>query len=261
MINVLVPITTFSTKYKEILLELADEEDVNLLVGISNKIKNEVAFIPNEKVFIYDDCFDKESILNALFTKVKEGSLVVMRQPITMKEFQKLLSNGEHIVTCKKQRNPVKAFFFKIWQKILKAFLGVNLYNGDTSVVYFSEVLLPILFESGNLSFASRVDRWIGVDKGSEPLSCEQEKYNPDKKAITKYCIFANISLLIACLVTTFVCVFANVGIVLGLLLFCIDAICLAIILILVTIIIFNCSVGRRNVETAIEVGNIYEGE
>ena len=143
----------------------------------------------------------------------------------------------------------------------MKAFLGVNLYYGDTSVVYFSEVLLPILFESGNLSFASRVDRWIGVDKATEEAKCPTEKYNPDKKTITKYCIFANVSLLIACLVTTFVCVFAKIGIILGLLLFCVDSICLVVIFILVVLIIFNCSVGRRNVETAVEIGNIYEEE
>lgn len=261
MINVLVPITNYNKKYREILLQLSGDEDINLLVGISNKIRNEVDYLDSSLVHIYDDSFDKEAVLNSLFTKVEEGSILIMRQPITLNEFNSMVTNGENIVTCRKHRNVFTGFMFKIWQKILKTFLGVSLYSGDTSVVYFSEVLLPILIENGNLSFASRVDRWIGVDKTTENVKCEPEKYEPDKKSITKYCIFADVSLLFACLVTTLVCVLANVGIVLGLLLFCVDAICLAIILISVVLIIFNCSVGRKNVEMAIEIGNIYEDE
>lgn len=258
MINVLVPITTYSKKYKDVLLELSDREDINLLVGVTNKIKDEFSYLKSGYVHIYDDSFDKESILNALFNKVDDGALVIMRQPITAQEFDRLVTKGEHVVTCKKERNRVKSFFFKLWQKILKLFIGVNLYMGDTSVVYFSETLLPVLIESGNLSYASRVDRWIGVEKATEEIKCQSEKYEPEAKSILRYSIYADICILIACFVTTFVCIFADVGIVLGLLLFGINAICLAITLISVILIVFNFQVGKKNVDVAVEISNLY---
>lgn len=261
MINVLVPITNYNKKYKDILLELSERSDVNLFIGVNNKSKDELGYIDGRGVRIYDDSFDKESILNSLFNKVKDGDIVIMRQPITIKEFDRITTSGEHIVTCKKERNSVKAFFFKLWQKILKLFLGVNLYAGDTSVVYFSEVLLPVLVESGNLSYASRVDRWIGVEKTTADVKCEPEKYEPDKKSIFRYCLYADVCVLIACLVTTLICTLTNVGIVLGLLIFGVDAICLAIIVLSVILIVFNCNVGKKNVDVAIEIGNIYEGK
>ena len=259
MINVLVPITKNDKRYKDILHKLAEREDLNLIVGVKNELRGEFGFVEN--LHIYDDSFDKESILNALFTKVEEGATIVMRKPITVQEFDRISSCDEHIATCKKERNAIKSFFYKLWQKILKLLLGVNLYAGDTSVVYFSEVLLPILIENGNLSFASRVDRWIGVDKTTVDVKVEPEKYSADSKAILRYCLIADACLLVACLVTTFVCVFAEIGIILGLLLFCIDAICFAILLICIVLIIFNCSVGKKNVETAVEIGNIYDNE
>ena len=261
MINVLIPITVNNKKYKEILLELAENENINLLVGVSNQIRNEFGYLNQELIHIYDDSFDKESILNALFTKVKDGSVVVMRQPITIKEFDKMVNTDEHIATCRKERNTFMSYVMKVWQKILKMFLGVNLYSGDTAVVYFSEVLLPVLFESKNLSYASRVDRWIGVEKTTVNVNCQKEKYSVDKKAIVRYSIFADVSLLVACLLTTLLCVFVDINVILGLLLFCVDAICLSIILISIILIIFNCQIGKKNVDNAIEIGNIYKNE
>ena len=231
MINVLVPITIYKKKYEKLLTELGERGDVNLFVGVVSKVKQEITYIPDEMVYVYDESADKESIINALSSQMEEGDVVILRQPISVREFDEMISKDENVVTADVKRGRISNFFFRIWQRILKMFIGVNLYEGNTAAIYFSENLFPILIESGNLSFASRVDRWIGVEKTTADVKVEKEKYQADPKTIFKYCLIADIALLIAALVTTFVCIFTNVGIILGLLLFCIDGICFALIL------------------------------
>lgn len=262
MINVLIPIVKENKKYIDLLKKLEDNNDVAIFIGVRESLYTKFKEYESEKVNIsvYEDNADKECILNSLHDKTVEGSILVLRKPITIEEFEKFINKEEDIVVCKSERNKIMEILFSLWQKILKMLLGVNMYPGDTSAVYFSEEITPVISQTGNLSFTSRIDRWRGVEKGCVDVRGEKEKVTIDKKVIIRDIIISLICLSVATIVTTLVCVFAKVSIIIGLLIFCLDAISFSVILIMIVLIIFNCMVGKKNFQNAFElVKNIDE--
>ena len=137
---------------------------------------------------------------------------------------------------------------------MLKLFLGVKLYEGDTSVILFGEDISSVFSSINDLSFSSRVDRWRGLEQGTVEVKGSAVKTEVDKKAIFKYLIISIISLLVGAVVTTCVSLFAPMSIIVGLLLFCLDIICLTILCIMIVLIIFNYSIGKKHFENAVEV-------
>ena len=107
--------------------------------------------------------------------------------------------------------------------------LGVRLYDGDTSAIYFGEDLATVLAQSNNLSYSSRVDRWRGVEQSSVIVEGEPVKTEVDKKENIKYLLYGLLTLMLGVAVTTVVAIFAKVSVIIGLFLFCLDAICFAV--------------------------------
>ena len=64
------------------------------------------------------------------------------------------------------------------------------------------------------------------------------------------------LAIIIGVVVTVVVSLYARVNIIVGLLLFCLDVICLATALILLVMIIFNNTVGKKNFGYAEEILN-----
>lgn len=256
MINILIPITKDNPKYHKLLANIYGE-DVRAFVGVTKELKETYMTYQNEcrDIFVFEDGSDAEAIINSLHGYVEEGGIVIIRKPIKIDELNEFLSQEQEIVICKKKRTGLKALFFSLWQKILRLFLGVNLYSGSTSVVYFSENIAPVLRQTNNISYASRVDRWRGVEKATVETGCEDVKYKADKKSMLTNIIFIFDLLFIACAVTFLVSLFTKVTIIIGLLLFFLDALSLIITLILLVMTIFNAMVGKRDVGYAMEEG------
>ncbi len=259
MINILIPITQNAKGYKKIIADLSSNEEAEIFIGVISSQKNALQYPNRDNIHVieYDNSAKREEIINSMQKYIQVGELFIIRKPITYNEFKDFLKNDRDIVVCKTNLSPIKKFFFMIWQKILRLCLGVRLYDGDTSAIYFGEDLAAVLAQSNNLSYSSRVDRWRGVDQGSVIVEGEPVKTEVDKKENIKYLLFGLFALILGAAVTTVVAIFARVNVIIGLFLFCIDAICLAVFLLLLVVIIFNTVVGKKKFSSALELSYI----
>lgn len=259
MINILIPITQNAKGYKKIIVDLSSNEEAEIFIGVISSQKNALQYPNRDNIHVieYDNAAKREEIINSMQKYIQVGELFIMRKPITYNEFKDFLKNDRDIVVCKTNLSPIKKFFFMIWQKILRLCLGVRLYDGDTSAIYFGEDLAAVLAQSNNLSYSSRVDRWRGVDQGSVIVEGEPVKTEVDKKENIKYLLFGLLALILGAAVTTVVAIFAKVNVIIGLFLFCLDAICLAVFLLLLVVIIFNTVVGKKKFSSALELSYI----
>lgn len=256
MVNVIIPITNNAKRYKKILSSLSRANNVVVLVGVVSNQINELNFLDSENIYIieFQDGSKMEEIINGLQKYISVGSIMIMRKPISENEFNSFVNNNKDVVTCRRNLSSFKAILFNFWQKILKTFLGVRLYEGDASVIYFAEDIASVILSSSNLSYNSRVDRWRGIEQGTVVVEGESVKTETDKKANIRNLIISLIAIAVAVSVTTVVSIFARVNLIVGLLLFCLDFIALAIALILLVITIFNNIVGKKQFGYALEI-------
>ena len=256
MVNVVVPITNNAKRYKKILSSLSRANNVVVLVGVVSNQINELNFLDSENIYIieFQDSSKMEEIINGLQKYISVDSIMIMRKPISENEFNSFVNNNKDVVTCRRNLSSFKAILFNFWQKILKTFLGVRLYEGDASVIYFAEDIASVILSSSNLSYNSRVDRWRGIEQGTVVVEGESVKTETDKKANIRNLIISLIAIAVAVSVTTVVSIFARVNLIVGLLLFCLDFIALAIVLILLVITIFNNIVGKKQFGYALEI-------
>lgn len=256
MVNVVVPITNNAKRYKKILSSLSRANNVVVLVGVVSNQINELNFLDSENIYIieFQDGSKMEEIINGLQKYISVGSIMIMRKPISENEFNSFVNNNKDVVTCRRNLSSFKAILFNFWQKILKTFLGVRLYEGDASVIYFAEDIASVILSSSNLSYNSRVDRWRGIEQGTVVVEGESVKTETDKKANIRNLIISLIAIAVAVSVTTVVSIFARVNLIVGLLLFCLDFIALAIVLILLVITIFNNIVGKKQFGYALDI-------
>ena len=179
---------------------------------------------------------------------------MIMRKPITMEEFNKFIVQKKDVVTCEKKMGKFKTFMLRLWQKILHLFLGVKLYDGDSSVIYFSEEISMVLSQSGNLSFSSRADRWRGIEQSIVETNGNPVKTPIDKKKNWIYAISAIVAVIVATAVSVTVFMLAKLSVIIGLLVACLDILALAVAIIMCVMIAFNNTVGKKHFGRAIEI-------
>lgn len=256
MLNVVVPIVNNSKRYVKLLTSLSNVNGVNVFVGYVTSQKNDLLSVEgNNFNFIeFKDGSHREEIINSLQKYLGEGAILILRKPITVNEFNSFANTKRDIVTCRRTLTKIQSFFMGLWQKILKLCLGVKLYDGDTSAIYFGDDISSVVLNSSNLSYNSRVNRWKGVDQDTTVVEGDKVKADKDTKTNINSMIISFIALLIGVVVTTIVSIYATVNIIVGLLLFCLDVICLSVILIFAIMTIFNNIVGKKQYGYAVEV-------
>ena len=187
MLNVLIPIVSNVKAYQKLLSALNSADNLNVLVGIKSSLKSQLTSI-GENVYVieYEDGSSRESIINGLQKYLEEGAVMILRKPITIEEFNNFIRTKKDVVVCKKNEGKVKQFITFIWQKLLKLFLGIKLYEGDTSVILFGEDVSSIFSSINDLSFSSRVDRWKGLEQGVVEVKGSAVKTEIDKMAVIK---------------------------------------------------------------------------
>lgn len=255
MINIIVPIIDKNKdKYLSLLSRIDGLEDINVYVGIEEKNIGQIAnFEDSENIFVttFENDSKMEGMINSLHHYIGVGATLVLRKPITIEELEKFINCRRDVATCKVERSKVKSFIFYIWQSILRFFLGIKEYEGDTSVVYLNEDISTVIGESGNLSFSSRANRWRGIEQTIIDVKGGTVKKEIDKKSVIKFSLIAIFSLLVGIIVTTVVCLTIKVSVIVGLLLICLDIICLSISLLTIIMLVFNSRIGVKHVEEA----------
>ncbi len=258
MLNIVIPIVGNAKRYRKILSKFANVEDVSVFVGVVSSQIRELDMIESDNIYKieFQDGSGREEIINSLQKYLSLGSILILRKPISDNEINSFLNSNKDVVTCRKNTSAFKNFFIDLWQKILKLCLGVKLYEGDTSAIYFAEDISTVILGSSNLSYNSRVDRWRGIEQETVIVDGDNVKTEVDKKLNIKNIIISLVALLVGVIVTTVVSIFAPVNLIIGLLLFCLDVICVMIVLILLVMTLFNNTVGKKNFGFANEVEN-----
>ena len=253
--NIIIPILDKNKeKFKALIGKLADEDDIKIFVGIEEKNQNIVEeFEESENIFpsYFANNTSAESMINFMQKFIRSGATVIVRKPISVEDLNKFFSCQEEVATCHKTRSKFKNFIFGIWQVLLRCFLGIKEYEGDTSVVYLNEEISAVVAQSGNLSFSSRANRWKGIDQTTIGVKCDSIKYEIDKKIVVKFSLIASLAILLAIITTLAICLTVNVSIIIGLLIICLDVICFAIAFLTMVILIFNLRVGQKNIAEA----------
>lgn len=257
MINIVIPVSDKDKeKFQSLLSRINGEDEIKVFVAVENKNHNFANFFEDsDNIFFakFQDGTKKEEMINALQKYIKGGSILVLRKPISLEELNKFITCKHDLATCRVVRSKIKAYFFNLWQSILKLFLGVKEYDGDTSAVYLSEDISAVIGESGNLSYSSRVNRWRGVEQTTIEVKGQPAEKEIDRKSIIKGSILASVLMLVAVAVTVALSLTVKISVIIGLLIVCLDLICLAITILTIITTIFNSRVGQKKINQVIE--------
>lgn len=250
MINVLVPVTENAEEFLKSVNSICDDIAVQLIVGVTESLaKKYDCNIPNAIVREYEDKVSREEMLNDFQPLLLGEGVFIARKPFTKEEFKNFTSQREQIVVCKsKEKNKIVGLVKRIWRSIVKVIFGVKFFEGDPSLIYFNKELGGVLTNINNFSYSTRIDRWRGTTKTAVDSSYPNVKPQQDKVLNMKLLICAFVALAMGVVTTSLVCIFAKVTVVIGLLLACLDIICLSIFTLLLIAYTFNMQVGHKNI-------------
>ncbi len=162
MINVIVPITQ-DVKDFEKFINAHSTNGVKFYVGITEDLAKSF-HATNVELHIFANNAKREEMINALHScHFKKGKLMIARRPLSDEEFESLSSSSKDIATLKAKHNKMLTFFKKLAQKIIKKIFAFE-YFEDISAVCYNENMFELLSVCSNLSKASRINKYVGVE-------------------------------------------------------------------------------------------------
>ena len=163
MINVLVPITEKVEEFATF-VENHAKANTKFYVGVTEDLQEKFPKIKGVEVHVFKSGTNREKILNSLHKiKLKRGRLVVVRRALTDKEFDAMCNSAADIVKFKTHHNKFVSFFKNLAKKIIKRIFAFN-YFDDISGIAYNENLFELMMDCPNISMATRVDRYVGVE-------------------------------------------------------------------------------------------------
>lgn len=164
MINVIVPIVEQPEKFSEF-VEKHTNEKTKFIVGVLENLRDKFsASSKNIEIHTFSKKTKKEEIINSLHSsKMRKGKILVLRRVLTEQEFFDLTNSSADIVSLKKNRNKVSNFFRKLGQSIIKKVFAFS-YFEDISAICYSENMFELMSVCENLSMATRINKYVGVE-------------------------------------------------------------------------------------------------
>lgn len=176
MINLIVPITENLEEYVEF-VKKHNNKQTKIYVGLTEELHKSWKKIPGVEVHIYNNEANREQILNALHKiPKKKGELFVVRRPLTDEEYENLVSSASDVSTLKRKHNKFVSFFKNLARNIIRKIFAFS-YFEDISAVRYSEDMHELVESFPNLSMASRINRYVGLDV--EEIETKQKPAQP----------------------------------------------------------------------------------
>lgn len=205
MINVILPIIDKIEEYQKMLDYLSKRNDVKVFIGVDEKFKID-KLSGNFVIKYFKTKSAKEEIINSLHTIKKEnGGIMVIRRPLLESEFTGLISNEEDIVTLNKERNKISQGWRKFWQKVIRRFFAFY-YFDDISAVYFKENIFELISALTNLSYISRINRFVGLTIGEVTTSEKATKRDYDRFSVTTNFLSSFLFFVITIMLSVILC-------------------------------------------------------
>lgn len=187
MINIFIPIIENVEGFCEFIAK-HKEKEAHIYVGIRKSLKEK--FVSNNnnsnvEIHIFDDKAKKEEIINEL-QKIErqKGKLLVIRRPITDEEYTALTTSENEIATLRAHHNKFVTALKNFARKTIKKFFAFSFFE-DISAICYSEFLHELISSCPNLSMATRINKYVGVDVGEIETQTTPVKkdYNKFKNA------------------------------------------------------------------------------
>lgn len=181
-VNLILPITENLDAYLKMIDSIKDK-NIKIFIGVVEKFKEQIK-LKNKNVTItfFKNKSKKEEIINTLHSQISlRGKILIARRPLATTELTELLNSSADITTTTLERSKISTFFRNLLQKIIRRVFAFS-YFDDISAVCFGENMFDIITSLTNLSYISRIDRFVGVER-KEILSTTP----PPKKEFDKY--------------------------------------------------------------------------
>lgn len=248
MINVIVPITENVEQYKAFIKENSNS-DTKFFVGIKENLKTLIKPTKNVEIRVFSNKSKTEEIINSLqSSSKKKGKLMVARRPLSKQEFIKLQSSSKDVCYLKTKSKRFKTFWQNLAEKIIKKVFAFSFFQ-DISAICYSESMFELISVCENLSMATRINKYVGV---------EIEEVETIEKPANKN--FSKTKNIMRFFVTCLICL----GIIVGAVLMCVYLktssliILLAIFMIVVSTMILG--VAGINFARGVVVGDLHFG-
>lgn len=178
MINILIPIVEDVEGFVEFIRK-NKSKDCKFFVGIRKKLSSKfVLKSKNVEVRVFEDKANKEEIINSLHSsQLENGKILIVRRPLTDVEFYSLTNSTKDIVTLKAKHNKFVSALKNWGRKIVKKFFAFNFFE-DISAICYSETMFKLLSVCPNLSMASRINKYVGVEV--EEIETEEKQVKKD---------------------------------------------------------------------------------
>ncbi len=164
MINILVPIVENVEKFQDFIKNV-NGKNVKIFVGIRQNLADKFkSKSKNVEVHIYSNKSNKEEIINALHScKMESGKILIVRRPLTNEEYLALTRSTKDIATLKANKSKFSNALKRFMSKIVMKFFAFS-YFDDISAICYGESMFDLLSVCANLSMASRVNKYVGVE-------------------------------------------------------------------------------------------------
>ncbi len=210
MINVIVPVVEDAEKFSNF-IQNTKKTGVKFFVGVHESLAKNFSKSKDVELHIYGDKANKEEIINSLHTcKMKKGKVLILRRVLTEDEWTKLTSSSGDIATLKAKHNKFVTAIKNFGSMIVRKFFAFNFFE-DISAICYGESMFELVSVCANLSMATRVNRYVGLDiQEFETESKQVKKQYSHWKTISIFLLWTLV-LLGSIAGGTLVCIFTEV--------------------------------------------------
>lgn len=164
MISVILPIVEDVAGFCNF-IDKTNSEDVRFFVGIREDFAPDFK-VANKNVVLrkFNKKCKREEILNGLDSgNFQRGQVLVARRPLSQEEFYKLTNSTADIAVLREAERGFKVRFKNFIRKTVKRVFGFS-YFEDISACIFKEKLFDLVVNCPNLSMATRIDKYVGMN-------------------------------------------------------------------------------------------------
>ena len=206
MVNVILPVVEKLQDYERMLEDFSARDDVKFYVGTLSKFRS-IRVPKNAVLKVFKDGSGKEEVINALHSIEKEkGKIIVVRRPLKKEELDALLNSSADIAYLKKAKSKFANWWANLWKKLIKKIFSFY-YFEDISAIMFGENTFNLISSLTNLSYITRIDRFVGFKMEEVASAHRAPKKDYDRfDAISKLvgtALFFVLTILISVIIST----------------------------------------------------------
>ena len=248
MINVILPVVEEPEKYADFARKIAGR-DVKVFVGLKRGLNFTLGKKVNVEIHTFSENANVEEIINALHSaKMEKGRVLICRRPLTDEEFSKLTQSQKDVSTLKAKHSKFFTMLKNFAKKIVKKFFAFTFFE-DISAICFGENMFELMSTIQNLSMASRINRYVGIDV--EEIETSEKQVKKQYSRTKNILLFLLWTLLFVGSVTggVLICVFTPL-----------HALIVILVIFWIALALFLWFVGFVNFTRTLAVGNLRFG-